>query len=105
MKPRRLPILLLALLLVAAGFVGAVAPVLAATAHPCGHADAGAPSPSAPCCGDCASAPDCAQVCAPLFIVPSVSGHLVPVAQPAPANVSVASRSWIAPPQTRPPIA
>lgn len=100
MKPRRLSILLLALLLVAAGFVGAVAPVLAATAHHCDHADTGAP-----CCGDCSSAPDCAQVCAPPFIAPSAPGRLAYVAQAAPADLAVVSRGRIAPPRTRPPIA
>jgi len=92
--------LLLALLLMAAGFVGAAAPVLAATVHHCDHADA-----VAPCCGDCSSAPDCAQVCAPPFIAPAVLGPVPHVAQPAPTSVSVASRSRIAPPHTRPPIA
>ncbi|MBO9664074.1 hypothetical protein [Dokdonella sp.] len=105
MKPRRLPILLLALLLVAAGIVGAVAPVLAVTAHHCDHADAGAPMPSAPCCGDCTNAPDCAQVCAPPFIAPSTPGQVVHGAHPAPADLAIASNSWTAPPQTRPPIA
>jgi hypothetical protein len=100
MKPRRLSILLLALLLVAAGFVGAVAPVLAATAHHCDHADTGAP-----CCGDCGSAPDCAQTCAPPFIAPSVPGHVARLAQAAPAGFSAVPRSWTAPPRTRPPIA
>lgn len=103
MKPRRSLVFLLALLLVAAGLVGVVAPVLAASAHHCQHADA--PMPSAPCCGDCTSMPDCAQVCAPLFLASASLGHVLHALQPAPAETAVASRSWIALPQTRPPIA
>lgn len=103
MKPRRSLAFLFAVLLVAAGWIGAVVPVLAATAHHCRHAEAAVPS--APCCGDCTSLPDCAQVCAPLFIAPVPSGPVAHAPQPAPAGFAVAAHRWTALPQTRPPIA
>jgi len=103
---RRLLIVLFALTLIAQSAVGDVVPVFAG-AHHCAHAMAsdGDSSTKCPCCGDRSGTSDCAQACAPAFVValPLVMASArIPL---IPSTLAVAAQGRTTQPSIRPPIA